>query len=83
MKPIQASPAGKNLYTVPRDNAIFTSFIGGYLSVLGRTPFVCAGLTLDKDKLQLSIRARGRDGSGVDGALHIGNDQQTGSRTPP
>jgi hypothetical protein len=80
MKPVHASPAGKELYASPRNNAQLTFLVGGYLDILGRSPFVCAALTLEKDDLTLSIRApRGRDGSGPDRALHMG-DGQVGSR---
>ena len=47
MKTIHASPAGKALYASPRDNFLLTLLFGGILDFLGRTPFVCAGLTLD------------------------------------
>ncbi len=81
MKPVHASPAGKSLYASPRDDLNLTILFGGYLDILGRTPFVCAALTLDKDDLTLSIRApRGRAGSGPDNALHVGMDLEIGSR---
>ena len=81
MKPVHASPAGKSLYVSPRNDFNLTVLFGGYLDILGRTPFVCAGLTLDRDELALTIRApRGRDGSGPDNALHVGTNLELGSR---
>ena len=80
MKPVHASPAGKALYASPRDDVQLTVLFGGILDVLGRSPFVCAGLTLEDDALTLSIRApKGRDGAGPDLALHMG-DGKLGSR---
>jgi hypothetical protein len=68
------------LYASPRDDAQQTFLVGGILDVLGRSPFVCAGLTLEGDDLTLSIRApKGRDGAGPDLALHMG-DGKVGSR---
>ena len=80
MKPVHASPAGKALYASPRDDINLTILFGGYLDVVGRSPFVCAALALEKDELTLSIRApRGRDGAGIDRVLHMG-DGPVGSR---
>ena len=44
MAPIQQSPAGKEFYKSPRDNAQLTVAVGAYLDLLGRSPFVCAPL---------------------------------------
>lgn len=69
---VRKAPPAKDLFTLPRDNAILTVGIGGILDVLGRSPFVCAGLYADRDGLAARIRvAAGRDGSAPALATHI------------
>lgn len=72
MRAVQATPQGKELYKEPRDNPQLTVALGGYFSVLGRTPYLCAGLVPGKDGLHVTLRApRGKDGMGADRALHV------------
>jgi hypothetical protein len=71
MEPAQASQQGKALYKTPRDNFPLTILFGSSLGVLGRTPFVCAGVHAQKDGFLTTIRApRGREGMGSDRLLH-------------
>jgi hypothetical protein len=67
-----ASPEVAALFKAPRDPAL-TIAAGGLLDVIGRSPFVCAGLYQNtKDELLLTVRLpRGREGSGPDFALHV------------
>jgi hypothetical protein len=72
MKPIHQSQPGQVLYKTPRDNGALTVLFGSYLDVLGRSPFVCAGLYDKKDGFALTFRApKGRDGMGADRDLHL------------
>lgn len=81
MRPIQASPQGKELYQSPRDNTLLTILFGGTLDLLGRTPFVAAALTEQKDGLGLAIRAPvARGDLGPEGDLHLAPPGQPGSR---
>src|SRR5207247_1373713 len=51
-----------------------------YLDVLGRTPYVAAGLCREKDGFLLTFRMpRGRKGMGSDRALHLPPAGQSGS----
>jgi hypothetical protein len=81
MGPVQNSPAGRDLYKSPRDNAQLTVLIGKYLDVLGRTPFVCGALTAEKAEFRLTVRApRGADGMGPDRLLHLPPKGEPGCR---
>jgi hypothetical protein len=75
------SPQGKALYKMPRDDFNLTVAFGGYIDLVGRSPYVCAGLYRQDDGLLLSIRMpRGRDGMGSDQILHLPPAGQPGSR---
>src|SRR5581483_4123704 len=79
MAPAQKSPQGKALYKSPRDDINLTILFGGYLDLLGRTPFLCAALGEEKGGLLLTARApRGTDGMGPDRELHVAPDGATG-----
>jgi hypothetical protein len=81
MVPVQKTPAGKELYKTPRDNGQLTVLFGGYLDLLGRTPYLAAGLTREKDGFLLTIRApRGYEGMGPDRELHLPAEGQPGSK---
>ncbi len=72
MRPIQATPEGKRAYADPRDDFLQTLVIGSYLSVLGRAPFVCAGLVPEAKGFRVSLSApRGLEGMGGDRWLHV------------
>jgi hypothetical protein len=72
MEAFQNSEPGKAFYKTPRDFFPFTILFGSYLDVLGRTPFVCAGVYAEKDGFRAAVRApRGREGMGSDLALHL------------
>jgi hypothetical protein len=68
----RTSPETEALFKAPRD-PVLTIGAGGLLDVIGRSPFVCAGLYQNsKEELLLTVRMpRGREGSGPDFALHV------------
>jgi len=81
MEPAHQSEAGKNLYKSPRDEPLLTVLFGSYLDVLGRTPYVCAGLVEETNGYTITLRApRGRESMGPDRLLHQPPDGQPGSR---
>ncbi len=60
------------LRTAPRDNAALTIVFGGYLDLLGRSPFVAAALVREGDDFLVSVRMpKGRNGMGPDSLLHV------------
>lgn len=81
MDTVRQGPGAKNLYKQPRDDPNLTVLFGAIIDVLGRTPFVCAGLTVERGGLHLAVRApRGREGMGADMALHVPPASKPGSR---
>jgi hypothetical protein len=82
MKEPHKSPQFKAAYQpAPRDDPFQTVLFGPYLNLLGRTPFVCAGVYRDKDGFVTTIRMpRGRDGMGADTLLQIPPSGAPGSR---
>jgi hypothetical protein len=71
----------KKTYTVPRDDPGSTVSIGTYLDLVGRSPYVCAGLYPEDRGALLTVRMpRGRDGMGNDSLLHLPPAGQVGSR---
>jgi hypothetical protein len=75
------SAQGKALYKTPRDDANLTVLFGTYIDLVGRSPYVCAGLYREDDGFRLSVRMpRGRDGMGSDQLLHLPPSRQPGSR---
>jgi hypothetical protein len=81
LKPLQQSEAARAFFKTPRDNPALTVLFGGYLDVLGRSPYLCAALTHDRDGYRLSVCApRGRDGMGAERELHLPPKGQPGGR---
>ncbi len=75
------SQAGKALYKAPRDDANLTVLVGGYLDLVGRSPYVCAGVYRQDDGFLTTIRVpRGLDGMGNDRYLHLPPAGEPGSR---
>src|SRR6202042_861101 len=70
-----------DLYKTPRDPAL-TVLFGAYIDILGRTPYVTAGLIREGQGLALRIRIPfGREGMGAgDAGLHLPPADQPGSR---
>jgi hypothetical protein len=82
MTKIKQSPEAKAAYKAPpRDDPALTIVLGQYLNLLGRTPYVCAGIYSDKEGFSATIRTpRGREGMGGDKLLHIPPAGAPGSR---
>lgn len=82
MAKVRQSPEAKAAYQAPpRDDPQLTVLLGHYLDLLGRSPFVCAGIYGDKDGFSATIRTpRGREGMGADQLLHLPPAGAPGSR---
>lgn len=66
------APQAKDIFTRPRNDAILTVLFGGLLDVVGRSPFVCAALSQEKDGLLATVRLpRGLDGLPPELATHV------------
>jgi hypothetical protein len=77
MAPAQASPQGMQFYKTPREIFPLTVAVGNFLDILGRTPYICAGLYQTKDGFLATARApRGREDSGAEMALFTPPDGQ-------
>jgi hypothetical protein len=56
----------------PRDDPALTILFGGYLDVIGRSPFVAAALVRERDDLYVTVRMpKGRNGMGPDSLVHV------------
>jgi len=82
METVRKAPEAKAIYqSPPRDDPNQTVLLGHYLDLLGRTPFVCAGVYSEKHGFLATIRApRGRDGMGADRIMHVPPAAMPGSR---
>ncbi len=57
METVRKSPAAKAAYqSPPRDDPNLTVLLGHYLDLLGRTPFVCAGVYAEKNGFLATVR---------------------------
>jgi hypothetical protein len=82
MERVRKAPEAKAVYkSPPRDDPQLTVLFGHYLDLLGRSPFVCAGVYPKKDGFLAAIRLpRGRDGMKEDRLLHLPPAGMPGSR---
>ena len=81
LETVRKAPQAKDVFTLPRDNFLLTVTAGGILDVVGRSPFLCAGLYADEDGLALRGRLpRGRDGLAPALATHVPLAGRPGSR---
>src|SRR5262249_5704296 len=79
-EPVRKSPVAADIYKTPRDPGL-TVLFGGYVDCLSRTPYVAASVHQDKDGLFATIRMPvGRDGMGIDEALHLAPKDKPGIR---
>src|SRR6266851_2187073 len=66
------APQSKDIFKRPRNDAILTVLFGGLLDVIGRSPFVCAAISQDKDSLLATVRLpRGLEGLPAELATHV------------
>jgi hypothetical protein len=82
MTKIHQLPEAKAVYQPPpRDDPLLTVGLGQYLNLLGRTPYICAGIHHDQAGFVATIRMpRGRQGMGADKFLHLPPAGAPGSR---
>ncbi len=82
METVRQSPQGKVFYKAPpRDDPNQTVLLGQYIDLLGRSPFVCAGVYPEKSGFVATLRTpRGRDGMGPDRLMHVPPSGMPGSR---
>jgi hypothetical protein len=81
LKAAHETRQGKSLYKTLRGDPNVSFLVGAILDVVGRSPYLAAGLFAEKDGFRLSVRMpRGRDGMGADRLLHLPPDGQHGSR---
>jgi hypothetical protein len=80
METVHQLPPAKDIFTLPRNDAIITVAVGGLLDVAARSPFFCAALCKDERGLLLTARLpRGRDGSAEALTTHIPPADAVGS----
>jgi hypothetical protein len=81
METARKAPGAQAVYKMPRDDPNLTVLFGGYLDLLGRSPFLAAGLAQEGDGYLLTVRMpKGRDGMGPDRRLHVPPVGQPGAR---
>lgn len=72
METVHKAPQAKDIFTLPRNDAILTVLFGGLLDVAGRAPFLAAGLCRDDRGFVFSVRLpKGREGSAPALTTHI------------
>src|SRR5438105_3848750 len=66
------APQAKDIFTLPRNDVNQTVIAGGLLDIVGRSPFVAAGVYKQKDGFLTTVRLpRGRDGMPAALAVHV------------
>ncbi|HLN31413.1 MAG TPA: DUF3352 domain-containing protein [Gemmataceae bacterium] len=81
LETVHNSPQGKDIFAMPRNEAILTVLFGGWLDVARRAPFLCAGVYGREHGALLSVRMpAGREGMPPELATHIPAAGQPGSR---
>lgn len=75
METVHKAPPAKDIFTLPRNDAILTVLFGGLLDVAGRSPYLAAGLCRDERGFLFTVRLpRGREGSAAALTTHIPPD---------
>jgi hypothetical protein len=65
----------------PRDDPALTILFGGYLDVVGRSPYLAAALVREGNDFLLTVRMpSGRKGMGPDSLLHVPSSDAEGGR---
>jgi hypothetical protein len=82
LEPLKKSATAAAAFRMaPRDDPVQTILVGGYLDVIGRSPFVAAALVREGDDFHVTVRMpKGREGMGPDSLLHVPPAGSTGSR---
>jgi hypothetical protein len=77
---VHKAPQAKELFTLPRNDAIQTVALGGLLDVAGRSPFLCAGICRQENGFLATVRLpRGKAGMAEGITTHIPPVNQFGS----
>ncbi len=72
LETVHKAPQAKEIFARQRNKAILTVLFGGLLDVVGRSPYVCAGLYREKNGFLATIRMpRGLDGMPGELAVHV------------
>ncbi len=80
LAPAHRSSEGKEIFALPNAQPIIPVFLGGWINVVGRSPFACAGLYRDDTGLSLALRMpRGRDGMPAVITAHVPAAGQPGA----
>ncbi|HMC88058.1 MAG TPA: DUF3352 domain-containing protein [Gemmataceae bacterium] len=81
MGTVRKAPGAKDIFTLPRNDAVLTVLFGDILDLGGRAPFVCAGLYPQNHGYLFSVRTPvGREGATAALAVHVPPGGQPGSR---
>jgi hypothetical protein len=73
--------AGAAFKKSPRDDPVQTILFGGYLDIVGRSPFLSAALMHEGDDFFVTVRLpKGRNGMGADSLLHVPSAESSGCR---
>lgn len=78
---LKAYPQAKEVFVLPRNDANLTVLFGGWLDVVGRSPYLTAGLYQQQDGFLTTLRLpRGREGQPEALSVHVPPGDQPGSR---
>jgi hypothetical protein len=81
MDTVRQAPGAKDIFTLPRNDAVLTVLFGNILDLGGRAPFACAGLYAQDSGYVFSVRTpAGREGMTAALAVHVPPADQPGSR---
>ena len=81
MGTVRKAPAAKDIFTLPRNDAVLTVLFGNILDLGARASFVCAGIYAQDEGFQVSVRIpAGREGMTAALAVHVPPPGQSGSR---
>lgn len=80
LEPAHKAREGKEIFALPNNQPILPVFLGGWINVVGRSPFVCAGLYRESAGFALAVRMpRGREGMPAMIAAHVPPEGQPGA----
>ena len=81
--PVHESPEGKELFKQPKNEVGQLIAFGGLIDVVGKSPFVAAGLYCTPEGMTASVRMpAGRDATPDGFGLHLAPDGAPGSLPP-
>jgi hypothetical protein len=82
LEKVKDNPAAAAAFRkAPRDDPALTILFGGYLDVVGRSPYLAAGLVREGNDFLVTVRMpSGRKGMGPDSLLHVPSSDAEGGR---